>query len=279
MEKIIGYLDALHQDIMNEDSSKVAYRSLRGPEFADNAILTRSIAPNQVFRYESSLGSAVSLGAGVYAYGAWMRLLTLGPTFHERDFLLHLGNMELEVTSLSTSGVIYYFRWVAFRILDSGVSTGGSATSITDTSKAWTANQYDGKWMRIRPDTGDGLDHANVDNEEWRLITNTAATTLTTSRGDDQPSGDTHANFWRTPGSGVTYQILQAVPGPLFGILASDADGIKVRMAPFLLAYLDDVEQAWYTQLQMMATPDGATSDDNDVELYRKDAVVAETAR
>ena len=65
--------------------------------------------------------------------------------------------------------------------VDSGTATAGGATSLTDTGKTWTVNDYVGDFLAITGGTGSG---------QVRRITSNTATALTVATWTSNPSTD-----------------------------------------------------------------------------------------
>jgi hypothetical protein len=65
--------------------------------------------------------------------------------------------------------------------VDSGTATAGGATSLTDTGKAWTVNDYVGDFLAITAGTGEN---------QVRRITSNTATALTVATWTSNPSTD-----------------------------------------------------------------------------------------
>jgi hypothetical protein len=65
--------------------------------------------------------------------------------------------------------------------VDSGTATSGAATSLTDTGKTWTVNDYVGDFLVITAGTGSG---------QVRRITSNTATALTVATWTSNPSTD-----------------------------------------------------------------------------------------
>lgn len=73
-------------------------------------------------------------------------------------------------------------------ILDSGTATSATVSTLTDTSKSWSTNQFAGDYVKILTSGGNG---------QWRRITSNTATVLTLE-----------TNWTVTPSSSPTYEII-----------------------------------------------------------------------
>ena len=76
-----------------------------------------------------------------------------------------------------------------FGLIDEGTATGGSATTLDDSGKSWTANAYVGCWLRITSGNAAG---------ERRVVTGNSSDQIAFS-----------ASFSENPGAGTTYQIIE----------------------------------------------------------------------
>lgn len=95
---------------------------------------------------------------------------------------------EVVITSNSTTTLTYSAtgftpdatsKYIIFDVF--GVATGGSTTTIVDTTKNWAVNQWAGKRVRIMAGTGSSIEAVIASNTATTLTTGTMAATIDTT--------------------------------------------------------------------------------------------------
>lgn len=129
-----------------------------------SAVVTGAVANNDTFRLSS--GSFFVMSSGTLAANCWKRYDLATSTWTDRAFATGgtTNGTDARVVTPCIFNVSY----------DSGTATSGSATTLNDTGKAWTASQWINYQVRITAGTGMG---------QVRVITANTGTQLTIAAG------------------------------------------------------------------------------------------------
>jgi hypothetical protein len=137
-----------------------------------NAVLTFTEAEATAFdattQYRLLTPTFFVLGAGTLAAGSFKRY-----DFATNSWIT-LAHTGLPATIGTDGRLIATPAWIdsGFRSFASGTATGGSSTTLTNTSKGWATNQWANSQLRLTAGTGAG---------QIRTVASNTATTLTVS--------------------------------------------------------------------------------------------------
>jgi hypothetical protein len=120
--------------------------------------------------------------------------------------------------------------------VDSGTATAGGSTSLTDTGKTWTVNDYVGDFLAITGGTGSG---------QVRRITSNTATSLTVATWTSNPSTDSTYKIYqgRLSESPMIYAGTEFDVHDGLMTFHEDVDGVIVLLGTRLPDHLTTDEQ------------------------------------
>lgn len=148
-------------------------------------------------------GAFFVMSAGTTAAGSWKRF-----DKNTRAWQASLSTTNLPASWATDGKAISTARHTM--VLANGTATSGSTTTIVDTGKSWTVDQYAGRWVMIIDGTGEG--------QMVKIVSNTATTltflAITTSADNTS-----------------VYQITDGKPGYAIGVATSGSATTIVNSA------------------------------------------------